>query len=259
VRPTRHLPIIASLALLLAFAVSASATAAPSATLHTSLKPERLGGNTTLGFGFNITDGKGRIPPPLTAFELRYPVQLGFAVSELGLDTCSEKTFEIQGAKRCPTNSIMGRGTALGEISVEGETVQERVSVTVARSTNENSHLELLFLTEGHDPILNFVAFKGTLSAANPPFGGRVTADIPLLETYPEGPDISVVSFASTIGPEHLHYHERSHGHVISYKPRGIALPNKCPHGGFLFSATFRFQDHTHTRATSTVRCPVKR
>jgi hypothetical protein len=252
-------PLLAVLAAVLALAAANPAAALVTATLRASLKPEQLGGETTVGFGFHLTERDHQLPPPLTGFELRYPVQLGFAVSELGLDTCSAKTLQLHGPHGCPTNSIMGHGTALGELAVDGEVVYEEGFLTVVRTSDPSGHLALLFFTDAYTPVLDELVFNGALLPASPPFGGRLTVDVPLLESYAYGPDISVVSFRSTIGPQDLTYNEHIHGKLIHYKPRGIAIPNKCPHRGFLFTAHFTFQDQTQTSSQTTVPCPGTR
>jgi hypothetical protein len=48
--------------------------------LYATLTPERLGHDTTIGFGFQITAPAGRVPPPLTRVEVRYPRNLGIAL-----------------------------------------------------------------------------------------------------------------------------------------------------------------------------------
>lgn len=258
-RRTQPLLALLTAALALALALSGPAGANVTAALQASLKPEQLGGETTVGFGFHLTEHGRQLPPPLTGFELRYPVQLGFAVSELGLDTCTAKTLETHGPHGCPANSIMGHGRALGELAVKHQVIYEEGLLTIARTSDPSGHLALLFFTEAYTPVLDEIIFNGALLPAHPPFGGRLTVDVPLLESYADGPDISVVSFQSTIGPQDLSYHELRHGKVVLYKPRGIAVPNKCPHGGFLFSAQFTFQDESHASARTTVPCPQKR
>ncbi len=234
-----------------------SAATHPYATLQTSLKPEQLGGETTIGFGFHIKDTTHGVPPPLTGFELSYPIHLGFALSELGLATCTTTTLELHGPRGCPANSIMGYGIAVAEVAIDPEVIGEKGYLTVVRSKDENNHLALLFYAEAYTPVLDELVFKGAIQPANPPFGGRVTAKIPTLEAFAYGPDLSVIRFSSTIGPQGLTYNERRHGQFVPYTPRGIALPNHCPHQGFVFSAHFTFQDGTQAHATSTVGCPT--
>ena len=78
-------------------------------------------------------------------------------------------------------------------------------------------------------------------------------------ESAPEperGPVVSIVSVTSTIGPAHLTYYKRVHGKRVAFSPRGVSVPERCPHGGFRFAASFGFQDGSSTSATTTVPCP---
>jgi hypothetical protein len=67
---------------------------------------------------------------------------------------------------------------------------------------------------------------------------------------------VSIISVQSTIGPSHLTYYKHVHGKLVGYRPKGVSLPLKCPHGGFPFAAEFTFLDGSQVPATSTVPCP---
>jgi hypothetical protein len=77
--------------------------------------------------------------------------------------------------------------------------------------------------------------------------------------SVPGGPDVSIVSVQSTIGPSHLTYYKHVHGRLVAFHPRGVSVPERCPHGGFPFAAEFRFQDGSETTAATTVPCPPRR
>ncbi len=232
------------------------ASAAQSVTLNATFTPERLGQETTIGIGFRIAAPAEDVPPPLTRVEISYPKELAFALSELGLATCSTQTLKASGLAGCPANSLMGYGTALAEIPLGPSIVHEIGQVTIVRTTGQAGHLRLLIYVNAEDPVSAQIVFPALVLPAAPPFGGRLAMNIPLIPSLPEGPDAAVVAFHSTIGPLHLHYHERAHGRVISYEPKGIPLPNTCPHGGFRFSARFTFQGGSRSRASTTVPCP---
>jgi hypothetical protein len=80
---------------------------------------------------------------------------------------------------------------------------------------------------------------------------------VPLVPSLPEAPDVAVVQLHATFGPKDLTYYEREHGKLVAYHPKGILLPNTCPHGGFAFSASFTFLDGSHTTAQTRVPCPA--
>ena len=241
---------------MLCLSVCGTASAAQSVTLNATFTPEHLGQNTTIGFSFRIATPANKVPPPLTGVEISYPVNLGFALSELGLATCATHTLEDYGPEGCPANSLMGYGNALAEIPIGPTIIHETGQVAILRTTNNAGHLGLLIAVNAETPISEQIVFPAVVLPATKPFGGRLDMSIPLIPSLPGAPDAAVVQFHSTLGPLHLHYHERIHGRTIKFQPKGIPLPNNCPHGGFRFSANFAFQDGTHSTALATVPCP---
>jgi hypothetical protein len=237
----------------------ATASAAQSVTLQATLTPEQLGHGTTIGFSFKIVSPTHEVPPPLTSTEISYPVELAFALSELGLATCSTPTLEVFGVEGCPPNSLMGYGTALAEVPIGPSIASESAQVTIMRTTNQAGRLALLIYVNALSPVSSQITFPGLVLPATAPYGGLLDMSIPLVTSLPEGPDVAVVQFRSTLGPLHLHYHEHIGGRVIEYQPKGVPLPDKCPHGGFRFSARFAFKDGSHSKATTTVPCPPQR
>jgi hypothetical protein len=233
-----------------------TASALQSVRLQATFTPERLGHDTTVGFAFQIAASGNQVPSPLTGIEVSYPVDLGFALSELGLARCSAGALEAFGPQGCPANSLMGYGTALAEIAIGPSILRETVRVIVFRTTDHRGHLALLIYASGATPVSAEIVFPAVVFPAVAPFGGRLDMAIPLVPSLPEAPDVAVVQFTSTLGPQHLHYHERIHGRVVSFQPRGIPLPTSCPPGGFPFSAKFRFLDGSHAVAHTTVPCP---
>jgi hypothetical protein len=236
----------------------ATTQAAPSVELNATLTPERLGQGTTIGFGFQIHTSTARVPPPLTEVTVSYPNNLGIALSGIGLATCTPSTLEQSGPDGCPSESLMGYGTALAEIPIGPEVVRELANVTLIRGPTEHGHLALLFYVDGETPVSAQLVLPGLLLPAAAPFGGHININVPLIPSVPEAPDVAVTELRTTLGPEHVTYHERVHGHWTSYHPKGILLPNSCPDGGFPFAAELHFQDGSHTRAHTTVPCPTR-
>jgi hypothetical protein len=88
------------------------------------------------------------------------------------------------------------------------------------------------------------------------PYGERINTTVPLVDAWPEGPDIALESFKTTIGPLHLTYHRQVNGKLVSYHPHGVSVPRNCPPGGYPFAAELAFQDTTHTSVHYDVPCP---
>lgn len=229
------------------------------ARLTAKFSPERLGKRSTLDFGFSFSAPPGEVPPPLTQVELRYPSNLGIALSGLGLATCSPATLEsIQGAAACPPNSIMGRGTAFTGIVLAGAPITETAPILVLRAPNNQGHIALLFYAEGTTPVNTRIVFPGLLLPASSPFGGLVSIGVPLVPTLPGAPYISVLHLNATLGPIGVTYYEHIGGTTLAYTPRGILLPPACPHRGFPFAAVFGFQNGSHASAETTIPCPER-
>jgi hypothetical protein len=248
-----------ALALLLSICLTASARASQSVKLAVALTPERLGAGTTIHFSFRIATPHGRVPPPLTAVDLLYPANIGLITSGLGIATCEPAALEALGAEGCPPDSLMGYGSALVEIPIGPEIIQETGRITTWMAPIQNGHLGLLFYAEGNEPVSAQLIFTSHVLEAPAPYGGRLDTNIPVIEGIPEAPDPAVVQMSSTIGPMHITYYERSHGKTVAYHPNGLRLPPTCPHGGFPFAATFAFLDSGHASAHTTVPCPPPR
>jgi hypothetical protein len=247
------LAIATSLLALAALATQAQAKQA--ANLHVSFSPYKLGHPTNVGFDVNINAPTGQIPSPLTALELRYPRQLGFAVSGLGLETCPPRRLQALGPEVCPADSHMGQGTAIAEIPFGPEIIHETAEVAILRAPEQEGHIGLLFYAHATEPVSAQIAFPGALLPAAPPKQETIAITVPLVPGLPEGPDVAVVQLHATFGPHGLTYYEHTHGKLIAYHPQGILLPNKCPKGGFTFSANLTFLDGSHTQARTAVAC----
>ena len=244
---------------LVALAGPVSALAATPAKLSATFVPERLGQRTTLDFGFAFSAPSGQVPPPLTEIELRYPDNLGIALSGLGLEDCSTGTLEASGPAGCPANSVMGFGQAFVGIVLGTTTITETTLITIVRAPDQDGHLAVLFYAEGSTPVATHIIFAGLLLPASAPFGGLVSIGVPLVPTLPGAPYFSVIHLRATIGPRGVTYYERRGGLTLAYRPRGILLPLTCPRAGFQFAALFTFQEGSDAPARTTVPCPQRR
>lgn len=230
------------------------------ARLFASFSPDRLNDRTTLNFGFSLSAPPGQVPPPLTQIQLRYPTNLGIDISRLGLDTCTAQILVASGPRACPPDSVMGHGVVLTGIVLGQTIITENAPITILRAPyTHGSNLALLFYAEGTEPVSTDTVFSGLLVAAPTPFGGQVNIGVPLVETLPGAPYISVIRLQATLGPHGVTYYERVAGVTLAYKPLGILLPPRCPRGGFQFSAEFTFEDGSSAEARTAVRCSARR
>jgi hypothetical protein len=236
------------------------AAAKQSVQLTATLTPERLGHGTSIGLAIQIEAPAAKVPSPLRQIDLRYPANFGIALSGLGIETCTAATLEMLGPSGCPPDSVMGHGSAIGEIPFGPEIIREGASVTIVRAEDQSGQIALLLDAEGLSPVKANIVLSGVLLPASAPYGGDLRIDVPLVPSLPEAPDVAVVQLRATIGPAAgLAYTESVHGRAVSYTPKGILLPDRCPRGGFAFAAGVAFEDGSSARGSTTVRCPSSR
>lgn len=240
-----------------------TAHAAPStgatATLNVALVPEQLGSGTTIEFGFTIAGKHGSLPPPVTTMTLLYPHDFGILTSGLGLASCTTAALEALGTSGCPSRSLMGYGTATGALQVGNEIVDEEAVTAVFLAPFDNGEVALSFFLDARTPLQVEGVFQGFLQPATPPYGGALTINVPLIESFPDGPDVALVKLRSTIGPLGVTYYAHSHDKFVPYQPSGIVLPRHCPRDGFPFAARFTFAEGQQLTVTKHVACPHRR
>jgi hypothetical protein len=235
-----------------------NAQGAPLVKLRAGFNPNRLGVPTTIKFGLNVSVSQGHaVPPPLTELKLSLPAGMGLASSTLGLAECEPSRLLAQGPAGCPANSRVGQGAAVGLIESEGEAVQEAARVTALLGPPIGETEQVLFYAEALSPVVAELVFSGLVVPSEAKgFGGQIVTTIPLVPAWTAGPDVSITSFSSSIGPAGLTYLRRVRGEYVPYKPRGIGVPTRCPRGGFPFSARLAFADGSHASANTSVPCP---
>jgi hypothetical protein len=243
----------------LCLSTAATAGATQMVTIGASFTPYRLGAAATIDLDLGIQSPPGQIPSALTEVEVRYPEDLGFALSGLGLAVCSRAMLEEGGASGCPPNSIMGRGSATAELRFGPQLVTENASISIARAPDQEGHIALLLYASGPSPVNTQILSPAQLLPSTPPFGGRLSMQLPIIPSVPGAADVAIVSLRVSIGPQGLTYYERVEGATLAYTPKGILLPTTCPHGGFPFAAAFSFLDGSHPQARATLPCPRPR
>jgi hypothetical protein len=226
-------------------------------SLHASFIPDRLGTRVTVEFEFAVHSSvPGRPPAPVTNFDLHLPAGISALSSALGLANCYPAELFSGGPEGCPANSRVGFGSAIVAVPTELEPIEEEGSVELYVGPPNPEHLEILFYAEGHAPVSAQLVFPGHLLEDNAPFSGRLDTTVPLIPTWPGGPDLSVTRIASTIGPRGLTYYKHVRGKFVPFVPRGILLPRRCPRGGFPFEADLTFLTGAQAGATTVVPCP---
>jgi hypothetical protein len=255
----RLIAIAGSLLAVACVLLPASAGATPTVLLHTSFSPNRLGASTTIGFGFDVAGANGTVPPPLRSVSLKLPAGINYLSTTLGLAICQPAALLENGLAGCSPNSRLGFGSAFVEVPFGETSGREIPDIQALMGPPHDGNIVVLFYADGREPVYAQLVFTGELISGSQTLGGSLNAAIPLVPSVPSGPPVSIVSVRTTIGPAHLTYHERVHGRTISFHPKGVSVPQRCPRGGFVFAAAFSFEDGTSTTAKDTVPCPPAR
>jgi hypothetical protein len=246
-------------ALLACAGLPATAAGAQTVTLHASFTPDRLGASTTIGFGFDIAGSDGSLPAPLESVSLRLPAGINYLSTTLGLAICQPAALIARGLPGCSPNSRLGSGSAYVEVPFGQSAGHEIPHIEALMGPPHGENIVVLFYADGQEPVYAQVVFEGELVAGSQTLGGSLDAAVPLIPSVAGGPPVSIVRVSTTIGPAGLTYYERVRGHTVSFHPRGVSVPQRCPRGGFAFSARFTFQDGTSALAQSAVPCPRRR
>jgi hypothetical protein len=252
-------PIALVVALLACACTPAAASAEQTVALHASFSPNRLGASTTIGFGFDIAGPNGATPSPLRNVSLRLPAGINYLSTTLGLAICQPAALLERGLAGCSPNSRLGFGSAFVEVPFGETSGHEIPDIQAVMGPPHDGNIVVLFYADGREPVYAQLVFEGELVAGTQTLGGSLNTAIPLVQSVTAGPPVSIVSVRTTIGPAHLTYYEHVHGRTVSFHPVGVSVPQRCPRGGFAFSATFSFADGTTTLANSTVPCPPPR
>jgi hypothetical protein len=243
------LALCATLPLALCAALPSTASAAPTATMSAAFAPDRLGASAALSLGFQIDAAAGQIPSPLTELDFHFPANLGIATSGLGVASCPPAALAAHGPSSCPPDSRMGSGSARVEIPVGGGVETETASLALVAGPSPDGYVRLLVAATGLSPVIARIIIPSLLLT------GELELAVPLVESLPEAPDVSVVQVHLTLGGN-LTYYEVLHGKRVAYHPVDIGLPRSCPRGGFRFSTTFSFLDGARAQAQTAVPCP---
>lgn len=229
------------------------ADTASNSHLKVTLAPDRPGARTTIKV--SLTFGATTEGNPLTGLDLRLPAGVGLVTSTLGQSNCQAARLVAQGLSGCSANARIGHGTATAVINVGAQPVTEHATLDALMGPAAEDRIEVLFFVQAEEPVAARLVLPSVVQEFPPPFGEGLETTIPLVQTWPEGPDLALRTFGSTIGPLGLTYYHRVGGRSVSYKPSGIRLPQSCPNGGYRFAARLHFGDGTETEVGYSVPC----
>jgi hypothetical protein len=146
----------------------------------------------------------------------------------------------------------------LGELAVEGKIIDDAATVQSVLGPNINHHEQILFYVESAGPVSAELIFSGELlPSGSTAFSSHLDTSVPVVPAWPDGPNVAVTSFSSTLGPRGLIYYRHVGGAIVPFHPKGISVPSRCPARGFPFLATLSFLDGSNVTARHFVPCPT--
>ncbi|HEV3071937.1 MAG TPA: hypothetical protein VGY76_10990 [Solirubrobacteraceae bacterium] len=237
--------------------LSATAHASDVAKIKITFSPDRPGAQISIHTRVTLANTNGGLPSPVTGFDLHLPPQLELVGTTLGLAICQPSALLRDGLTGCSPNARIGSGSATVAVPFGPEVVSEKADIHLLMGPPLQEQVGVLIYAESLTPVSAQLVFPGILLIDSGPESLNTT--FPPTPTLPGAPDASVTDMSLTVGPEHLTYYKRIHGRWTSYRPSGVSLPSKCPHGGFPFVTDMHFEDGTELRVPYTVPCPPLR
>lgn len=252
----RALKTAAALALAAGVWVS-TATAAPTVTLHAQLQPERLGKSTNVSIGFRVAAAAGQQAAELRSFQLQLPPGMGFFSTTLGVATCAESVVLADGPAACPRESLMGSGEVLVQAPFGPQGLNETAPASIFMTNAIDGHTTMLFYLQASNPVIASLVFPTEVLTPEGSSLSVLDGEVPQIATAPGSGDLAIVELHMNIGPRNILYYKHDHGQVVPYHPAGLAIPERCPSGGFVFGGTFSFRDGSQVQGSTTVACPA--
>jgi hypothetical protein len=238
--------LLVGLALLLLGGAASAAPAAQAATvasIHPSLRPDRLGASTALTLALDYSNSEGGeegvedVPSPVRTIVVRLPA--GLRIDLRGVQSCPVTRLRRQGASGCPSGSRLGRGYAALEVHAGSQTLPEQATAWAFRGPDRGASPTLEILSQGYTPLDERTISTGVLESDRARNEAKLTLSIPPIPTLVYEPDASITSLSLTIG-----------------RVGTVGLPSSCPAGGFAFAAVSTFADDSTATATATAPCP---
>lgn len=182
---------------------------------------------------------------------------MGVATTTLGEANCEPASLFASGLDGCSANALLGFGTATAVVPAPSGNVVERAELHPLMGPSHENQIEVLFYVQANTPVFAQLVLPAVLAEDAAPYGEQLLTSVPLIEVWPEGPDLALRSIDTTIGPLHLLYHRRVGSKTVYFRPQGVKIPRQCPPGGFPFGAVMSFASGASTSAEYRVACPI--
>ena len=185
------------------------------------------------------------------------PTGMNYTLTTLGLAICQPAILQARGPVGCPPNSRLGAGSALVEVPFGTGSGHEVPEVQAVVGPPKEGNMVVLFYANGQTPVFAQLEFTGRSAARLRPVRLEALNDGAADPERPQRPGRLRRRGQRDNRAAGLTYYKHSHGHLVSFHPLGIGVPEHCPRGGFPFHASFAFQDGSQTSASTTVPCPA--
>jgi hypothetical protein len=215
-----------------------SVTFVPSFSAYTHLGE---GGSFTAALTFSGSEYHGEVAP-LTGLTLHLPA--GITFSSAGFPTCSKERLEQIGLIGCPEGSIAGVGSFSAIVWFPEPEEEPNGEVRAVFGPGG----VLYFVTEGRSPVLLEDIMEAHLVSDSPPYGQELDVQVPVMETDPHLPAVSITSLTLNLG---------STWEIGGEEVSSVTLPSTCP-GSFAWGADASFVgEASEPIGTTTTACPL--
>ncbi|WP_445148687.1 hypothetical protein [Baekduia sp. Peel2402] len=201
--------------------------------------------------------------PPVTEVRLFTPSGIDLSSSELGLATCKRPALALLSVMNlvdrtpCPGNALMGSGRALAELRFDPEEVYDGVArLALYSGESVGDKPGLYVIADTSRPIRTQLTYNGYLYVPPPGFGIGMAIQVRPIPQPPFGAPVALSSFRMVVGASDLRYVETVRGQPVSFHPRTVPLPARCPAEGFRFRAVVRLEGGRRLTKDAFVPCP---
>lgn len=252
--------IVTALLVALVLLAPEQASGRPAVGLTVGLDSDaRLGAPSALHLGLRIDTR--RKPSPLSELVLLYPQELGVTTSGLGVDACRLEPDDFttviipgRGLAGCPRNSVMGLGSATGEVRIGTLAIPATAYITLLAGPVSEGMLGLIAYVDGANPFGVKLAYRGSIGPARPPYGGGLS--LALLQPPNEFDAIvALTGVTMTLGARSIVYRDPA---GRAYRPEGLLLPTRCRADKLTFRAYLTFEDGTKETRRASLDCPKR-
>jgi hypothetical protein len=186
----------------------------------------------------------GGLPLQTRRLVLYFPA--GTKIDPTGFPTCTKEKLEIKGPEGCPKQSRIADGTVgVADQIGQGEATRETGALEVYVTPGNG----VVAYANAAAPISAQIVIAAHWETAPPPYGPKLTFEIPLVESVPGALAVSGTSLKETAGAA-----IRKNGKTYYYG----RVPAKCPKGGFPGKGEVTLEGGQNIVTEVKVPCPTR-